>query len=1731
MSFSMDDGLRCTLPGRQLLLCSALLFLQMALSVARADSWQLRSPVPGARAAHSAVWTGREMIVWGGGVDGNFLNTGARYTPSTDTWQTTSPYDAPSPRWFHAAVWTGSEMIIWGGRANFFPHDHASDGARYNPTTDSWTPMSTEGAPTPRSQFAAVWTGAELIVWGGETEGGVELNDGARYNPETDTWTPISDASGLEPRMEPTGIWTGEEMIVFGGMKFTDGQLSLGNGARYNPVSDTWRPLPSDGAPRSRTGHTAVWTGERMIVWGGRDMPAYEVLNDGSIYSPGSDTWTPLPFSYDVPQPRFYQAAVWTGSEMIIWGGHQENGTMLNTGARYNPASGVWTPTTQHNAPGKRMFWRPDLGIWTGGGMLVCGGSDYPASLDSTYLYRVFDPPCPPVIREQPQNTTVVVGNPVTLSVGASDCATAERPSSTQTSEGPYPHHFEFEVGASVGQLRFDYDFFSIPDSLRVYYEGQLIFDSDLSGEGTIRVPFGPGSARSVTIVVNEDGGPASTAWEYTVSFRPSPLRYQWRKDGTELAGETNATLHFSSVRLVDAGDYSVVVSNTRGTVVSDMATLTVLPGPQSTNCVVAPAGLGAWWRFDGNLKDAISQADLTIVGEPSFVAGKVNQALRFDGINDGVKASASAALNVGTNEGFSIELWVNPQNVTLQPLVVWSPRAGVGAAHFYLGGYGAGSIYANVVDVNGGQHSWRSDTGLVVVNQWQHVAMSYDKSSGLLRFYLNGQKVTEYALGSFTPLTESDAEIGFQAQSGEHFTGLMDELSIYGRVLTDSEMSSIYNAGAAGKCGTNAPPPCAPPGLVAWWRGDGDARDVTGAYDGELLFGTTFSQGVAGQAFTFDLSRARVSIPDHDAFKLTDSLSFEGWINVASHAPGLIFIRGDNRGGLDPYHMSIQPSGQLHWSITTADNNFVGLYSPGVMPLGVWTHVAAVLDGATGDMGMYINGVLVNQTNTTLRPLRDLDPNSEPTVGIGNHGGTFHHFPYHGSVDDWALYSRVLSGAEIQGIFNAGAASKCATNSPPSSTNCVAVPNGLVAWWRGDSDATDASGAHDGELLFGTTFSPGVAGQAFTFDLSRARVSIPDHEAFKLTDSLSFEGWINVASHAPGLIFIRGDNRGGLDPYHMSIQPSGQLHWSINTADNNFVGLYSPGMMPLGVWTHVAAVLDGVTGNMGMYVNGVLVNQTNTTLRPLGDLDPNWEPAIGIGNAGGTFHHFPYHGSVDEWALYSRALSAAEIQGIFNAGAAGKCGTNAPPPPVVIHDMSQDFSPSSNPAGVWSYGYSATLGGPFNLLTFTKNFAAGNGVPLSAWQVSDSLAPGIGRVMGNLTAISEGGAFTAPPGTVWVGPGNPGAPGEFGLIRFTVPAGGSGVYRIESAARSTFDGPVSGDSDFHVLKNGQELFGQFVAPNSATGWSNALTLAVGDTIDFAVGRGADGSLDHSSLKVHAVIALVTNVPPPTNRVFDLSGDFSLAANPNGPWSYGHLSGSINGSFELLNTSRTFGADNGVPIDVWQLNNAKPWVAKVIGPGTAVSTHFVGPPGTVYFGPDPDVEPPDYAAIRFTVPPGAAGTYRLATMMHSLYDSNRSAGADFHVLKNGQELFGRVVPPNSGTAYSNVLALVVGDRIDFVAGRGTNGLPDTGLKIQATLRPIAQAAIGVDVISILPSGGFRVTGHAPPGTSCRVERSVNLVDWEPAGSAVEGVGGAFEFIDSQPPTGPACFYRFVGSNE
>jgi N-acetylneuraminic acid mutarotase len=338
------------------------------------DTWTPTTitSAPPARELHTAVWTGSEMIVWGGVDFSGYFNTGGRYNPTTDSWTATSTASAPAAREIHTAVWTGSEMIVWGG----YNGTDLNTGGRYNPGTDSWTATSTANAPAARDSHTAVWTGSEMIVWGGFCSGSY-FNTGGRYNPSTGNWAATSTTNAPAARALPTAVWTGSEMLAWGGFNSSS---DFNTGGRYNPGTDSWTVTSITNAPAARDSHTAVWTGSEMLVWGGETFN-FSRLNTGGRYNPGTDSWIATSTA-SAPAARDAHTAVWTGSQMIVWGGFYPS--FLNTGGRYNPSTDSWTATSDTGAPAARDF---HTAVWTGSEMIVWGGGDNISYFDTGGRY------------------------------------------------------------------------------------------------------------------------------------------------------------------------------------------------------------------------------------------------------------------------------------------------------------------------------------------------------------------------------------------------------------------------------------------------------------------------------------------------------------------------------------------------------------------------------------------------------------------------------------------------------------------------------------------------------------------------------------------------------------------------------------------------------------------------------------------------------------------------------------------------------------------------------------------------------------------------------------------------------------------------------------------------------------------------------------------------------------------------------------------------------------------------------------------------------------------------------------------------------------------------------------------------------------------------------------------------------------------------------------------------
>ena len=336
---------------------------------AGAGAWSATTTnfAPAPRTEHTAVWTGTQMIVWGGQYGSTDLQDGARYDSATDSWTAISIAGAPSARHGHVAVWTGTKMIVWGGVGG---NIQLTTGGIYDPATDSWNAMSSSGAPSGRGLATAVWTGSEMIVWGGYSTSIQDwVNTGARYNPTTNSWSPVSVFNAPLKRYGHTAIWTGSAMIIWGG----GGTFNTSTGGIYAPGSDTWTATSTSGAPSPRTLHTAIWTGNEMIIWG----PS----NTGARYNPSTNSWQPTSTSCAPTGSFGGTIGVWSGTELIVWGGLTQK-----VGGRYDPSTDTWQATPVVGVPDARQW---ETGVWTGTGLIIWGGANPSGvSLNSGGIYR-----------------------------------------------------------------------------------------------------------------------------------------------------------------------------------------------------------------------------------------------------------------------------------------------------------------------------------------------------------------------------------------------------------------------------------------------------------------------------------------------------------------------------------------------------------------------------------------------------------------------------------------------------------------------------------------------------------------------------------------------------------------------------------------------------------------------------------------------------------------------------------------------------------------------------------------------------------------------------------------------------------------------------------------------------------------------------------------------------------------------------------------------------------------------------------------------------------------------------------------------------------------------------------------------------------------------------------------------------------------------------------------------
>lgn len=340
-------------------------------SATAAPTWR---PIPSApisgRFGAAAVWTGREVLIWGGvhrGRTVQALSDGAAYDPARDRWTRIA---GPPPDVIggggDGSTWIGHAAVFWAGNSP----DGPARGAVYRPATNSWRRLPA-GPLGPREGYDSFWTGDELVILGGTSGDALATPVGAAVDPFVGSWRRLPGLRALHG-LRPSGIvWTGGLAYIGGTLtsRTATGWTSAPVFASYDPVTDTVAEIDING-PGTTSFSPIAWTGSDVIGTG-------DSVTDLLSYDPETDTWSahaPAPCSvpddsypqsawlgdrfavacrraaidvYDVATDTWQRVAagtspfnqlsgsqiVWTGNELFVWSGVADR--------RYNPTPNV----------------------------------------------------------------------------------------------------------------------------------------------------------------------------------------------------------------------------------------------------------------------------------------------------------------------------------------------------------------------------------------------------------------------------------------------------------------------------------------------------------------------------------------------------------------------------------------------------------------------------------------------------------------------------------------------------------------------------------------------------------------------------------------------------------------------------------------------------------------------------------------------------------------------------------------------------------------------------------------------------------------------------------------------------------------------------------------------------------------------------------------------------------------------------------------------------------------------------------------------------------------------------------------------------------------------------------------------------------------------------------------------------------------------------------------------
>ena len=440
------------------------------------------------------------------------------------------------------------------------------------------------------------------------------------------------------------------------------------------------------------------------------------------------------------------------------------------------------------------------------------------------------------------------------------------------------------------------------------------------------------------------------------------------------------------------------------------------------SNALTMNSGLVGWWTFDGKdvvngvIRDKSGNGNhgnaINIATSTFYDIGKVGQAGRFDGVDDRVMIN-SDMLGTGT---LSVSAWINPkkQSGTITTNTSGNTTFSVDSTSNRL-------IFSCTSNV-------RSATNSIPLNRQVFVLVTRD-GSGVSNIYINGVLSGTADQNCGTPASgATQTFIGASGSGSGPSSGMIDDVRIYNRALSASEVSQLYNSTAGSKVSASQPVKntnctsglsC---GLVGYWTFDGKdvvngvIRDKSGQGNHgnpiNIASSTFYTKGKVGQAGRFDGGDDYLRISSDITFGDSVPWTFSTWMNWNGVVSGNNSFTG--LGGTFKYlgvadsgfKRFVYREGAPNYTVRSFSNN------SSVSVINKWQYITIMSDGQ-GTLSLYKDGVYSEQItslSTTAIIFRYIGIGYGPTSGL-----------FGGSLDDVRIYNRALSASEVQQLYNMG--------------------------------------------------------------------------------------------------------------------------------------------------------------------------------------------------------------------------------------------------------------------------------------------------------------------------------------------------------------------------------------------------------------------------------------------------------------------------------------------------------------------------------------------------------------------------------------------------------------------------------------------------------------------------------------------------------------------------------------